>query len=148
LTTLAWRDIFSATIWEKNMQKRGVCTSICSVFLLASIPLFAHHGTNISYDHARPVTLTGTVTEFVWQNPHTQVYFDVKDAQGKIVHWAGEMNSPGVLSRQEGWTKRTLKAGDQITITVYPAKAGTLVGVVNKIVLSGKTILENRGGQQ
>jgi hypothetical protein len=110
--------------------------------------LFAHHGTNISYDHARPVTLTGTVTEFVWQNPHTQIYFDVKDAKGAVVHWAGEMNSPGVLSRQEGWTKRTLKAGDEITITVFPAKAGTPVGVVNKLVLNGKTILDNRGGQQ
>jgi len=64
------------------------------------------------------------------------------------VHWAGEMNSPGVLSRQEGWTKRTLKAGDEITITVFPAKAGTPVGVVNKLVLNGKTILDNRGGQQ
>jgi len=110
--------------------------------------LFVHHGTNISYDHTRPVTLSGTVTEFVWQNPHTQIYFDVKDAKGPVVHWAAEMNSPGVLSRQEGWTKRTLKAGDEITITVFPSKAGTPVGVVNKLVLNGKTILDNRGGQQ
>ena len=110
--------------------------------------LLAHHGTNISYDHSNPITLTGTVTEFVWQNPHSQVYFDVKDAKGNIVHWAGEMNSPGVLSRQEGWTKRTLKAGDTITITVYPSKAGTPVGVVNKLIANGKTILDNRGGQQ
>lgn len=113
-----------------------------------SIQLFAHHGTNISYDHANPVTLTGTVTEFVWQNPHTQVYFDVKDAKGGVVHWAGEMNSPGVLTRQEGWTKRTLKAGDEVTITLFPSKAGTPVGVVNKVVANGKTILDNRGGQQ
>jgi hypothetical protein len=123
-------------------------TFLCSVLLMASLPLLAHHGTNISYDHTKPVTLTGTVTEFVWSNPHTQVYFDVKDANGSIVHWAGEMNSPGVLQRQEGWTKTTLKAGDEITITVFPSKAGTPVGVVNKLVVNGKTILDNRGGQQ
>ena len=117
-------------------------------FVFAAIPLSAHHGTNVSYDHSRTVTLTGTVTEFVWQNPHTQIYFDVKDARGNIVHWAAEMNSPGVLSRQEGWTRKTLKAGDEITVTVFPSKAGTPVGVVNKIVLKGKAILENRGGQQ
>jgi hypothetical protein len=130
------------------MKTRGVPLSLFVGLVLLSASLFAHHGTNISYDHNRTVTLTGTVTEFVWQNPHTQVYFDVKDAQGNVVHWAAEMNSPGVLSRQEGWTKRTLKAGDQITVTVYPSKAGTPVGVVNRVVLNGKTILENRGGQQ
>jgi len=133
---------------RKNMQLRRTFLSVGFVFLLAAIPLTAHHGTNVSYDHSRTVTLTGTVTEFVWQNPHTQIYFDVKDARGNIVHWAAEMNSPGVLSRQEGWTRKTLKAGDEITVTVFPSKAGTPVGVVNKIVLKGKAILENRGGQQ
>ena len=121
---------------------------LLSIFFVCAFPLLGHHGTNISYDHTKPVTVTGTVTEFVWQNPHTQVYFDVKDAKGNIVHWTAEMNSPGVLSRQEGWTKRTLKAGDEITVTLYPSKAGTPVGVVNKIVMNGKAILDNRGGQQ
>jgi hypothetical protein len=111
------------------------------------LSLYAHHGTNVSYDHSKPITLKGTVTEFVWQNPHSQVYFDVKDDKGNLVRWAGELNSPGVLSRQEGWTRRTLKPGDAIVITVFPSKAGTPVGVVNKIELNGKVILANRGGQ-
>lgn len=116
--------------------------------LLVIVPMLAHHGTNISYDHSKTVTVTGAVTEFVWQNPHAQVYFDVKDEKGTIVHWAGEMNSPGVLSRQEGWTRKTLKPGDQVTVTMFPSKAGTPVGVVNKILANGKVILESRGGQQ
>jgi hypothetical protein len=93
--------------------------------------VFAHHGTNISYDHTKPVTLNGTVTEFVWRNPHCQLYFDVKDASGSVRNWGGELNSPSVLARQ-GWTKRQFKPGDQITITVFPSKAGAPVGVVDR----------------
>jgi len=130
------------------MTKFTILLGLCAALLMMSLPVQGHHGTNISYDHAKPITLTGTVTEFVWQNPHTQVYFDVKDAKGNVVHWAGEMNSPGVLIRQEGWSRKTLKVGDEITVTVFPSKAGTPVGVVNKMLLNGKAILDNRGGQQ
>jgi len=134
---------------EKNMKKHTwvLLSTILAVFMVA-VPMLAHHGTNISYDHSKTVTVTGTITEFVWQNPHTQVYFDVKDEKGNLVHWAGEMNSPGVLVRQEGWTRKTLKPGDQVTVTMFPSKAGTPVGVVNKILANGKVILDNRGGQQ
>jgi len=133
---------------EAKMTKTPVVWLITTGLLMVSLPLIAHHGTNISYDHAKTVTVTGNVTEFVWQNPHAQLYFDAKDEKGNVVHWAGEMNSPGVLQRNEGWTRKTIKAGDEVTVTMFPSKAGTPVGVVNKIVLNGKVILENRGGQQ
>ena len=99
--------------------------------LLLSAPVFAHHGTNISYDHSKPTTLKGTVTEFVWKNPHCQLYFDVKDANGRVTSWGGELNSPSVLAR-EGWTKTTFKPGDQISLTVFPSKAGANAGVVDR----------------
>ena len=89
---------------------------------------------------ANPTTLNGIVTEFVWSNPHCQLYFDVKDANGKVTNWAGELNSPSVLGR-EGWTKRQFKPGEQITITLFPSKAGTPVGVVDRthgILANGK----------
>ena len=92
--------------------------------------------------HPSP-SLSGTVTEFSWTNPHVSLFFDVKDANGKVVNWAIEMNSPGVLA-QAGWTKRTFKAGDQITITVRPAKAGTPVGLINRaqpVIVNGKQVL-------
>ena len=111
--------------------------------LLFVSPVLAHHGTNISYDHSKPTTLNGTVTEFVWSNPHCQLYFDVKDVSGKVTGWAGELNSPSVLGR-EGWTKRHFKPGDQITITVFPSKAGTPVGVVDRthpIIANGKEVV-------
>ena len=114
--------------------------------LMVSGPIFAHHGTNVSYDHAKPTTLTGTVTEFVWQNPHCQIYFDVKGANGAVEHWAGELNSPGVLARSENWSRKTINVGDVITVTLFPSKVGAPVGVVNKIERDGKVILSGRGG--
>lgn len=113
---------------------------VIPALMFLAIPILAHHGTNISYDHSKPTTLEGTVTEFVWQNPHCQLYFDVKDAGGKVTGWAGELNSPSVLARQ-GWTKRQFKAGDKIKITVFPSKAGATVGVVDRthaIFVDGK----------
>ena len=124
------------------MKRATVTMLIVSLVVLAS-PILAHHGTNISYDHSKPTTLTGTVTEFVWSNPHCQLYFDVKAPDGKVINWAGELNSPSVLGR-EGWTKRHFKAGDQITITVFPSKAGAPVGVVDRthpIIANGKEVV-------
>ena len=132
------------------MAKRASISMWVLLLILASgssVPMAAHHGTNISYDASKPTTLTGTVTEFVWQNPHCQVYFDVKDASGKVVAWTGELNSPGVLQRGSNWTRRTLKVGDVITITLSPSRAGTPVGVVTRIVLNEKELL-GRGGNQ
>ncbi len=103
---------------------------------VVSTPVFGHHGTNISYDHSKPTTLKGTVTEFVWRNPHAQLYFDVKDESGNILHWAGELNSPGVLTGQ-GWTRKMFVPGDE-------AKAGTPVGVVDRskpIMSNGKEVV-------
>src|SRR6202790_359065 len=84
--------------------------------------LFAPHG-NSAYDETARVPIKGTVTEFVWKNPHSQIYLDVKDSSGKVVNWGVETNSPGILTRA-GWTRKSIKAGDEITIILCPAKNG------------------------
>jgi uncharacterized protein DUF6152 len=109
-------------------------------FLILCLPALAHHG-NAAYDLENPITLNGTVTEFVWSNPHVQIYFDVKDDKNKATHWASETVSPGLLSRM-GWTKTELKAGDAITITLGPAKNGAPVGFALKIVLASGKVLQ------
>ncbi len=103
-------------------------------------PAIAHHG-NAAYDLENPITLKGTVTEFAWSNPHVQIYFDVKDDKGKVVHWASETVSPGLLSRA-GWTKTELKPGDEITITLGPAKNGAPIGFALKVVLANGKVLQ------
>ena len=116
--------------------------------LAFSVALSAHHGTNISYDHSRTVELKGTVTEFRYANPHCQVYFDVKADNGEIQHWAGELTSPYNLA-QGGWTRKRseneMHPGAEVTITVWPSKAGTTTGVVTKIMNSkGEQVLLGR----
>jgi hypothetical protein len=123
-------------------MRTAAAAALTAGLLMVCVPAFAHHGTG-TYDSTKSITLSGVVTEFAFVNPHAALYFDVKDASGKAVNWAIEMNSPGVL-RAAGWTKQTFKAGDQITITVRPAKAGTPVGLINRaqpIIVNGKQVL-------
>ena len=122
-------------------MRPAAATALAVVVVLGAVT-YAHHGTG-TYDSSKSVTLSGVVTEFAFTNPHVALYFDVKDPSGKVVNWAVEMNSPGVLKRA-GWSKTTFKAGDHITITVRPAKAGTPVGLINRaqpVVVNGKQVL-------
>jgi len=107
-----------------SKKSLGLWTGLMSVlFFCASAS--AHHG-NSAYDETARVTIKGTVTEFVWTNPHCQVYLDVTDKSGKVVHSAVETNSPAILMRA-GWTRRSIKYGDQLTIILCPAKNGAPV---------------------
>jgi hypothetical protein len=86
------------------------------VFLLLSLPgaVFAHHS-NASYDRDHQSKLKGTVVEFKWSNPHTQIVFDAKGRGGAIQRWIGEGPSPSQMI-ENGWTKETLKPGDRISV--------------------------------
>jgi len=101
---------------------RQVALLLISAGILSALLLSAHHG-NSAYDETLRVKIKGTITEFVWSNPHSQIYLDVKDSSGKIVKWGVETNSPGILTRA-GWTRRSLKAGDEVTIILCPARNG------------------------
>ena len=101
---------------------------------------FAHHGSSITYNMKKVITLKGTVTEFVYTNPHCQLYFDVKDDQGKLVRWGGEAMAPRLVVKT-GLMKNTVKPGDAITVTMFPAKAGTNFGLIQTLTLpNGQTI--------
>ena len=118
------------------MKSKSLTSSLlAATVLLACVPLWAHHGTGTAYDSTKLITLKGTVTEFAWANPHVQIYFDVRDDKGNVVHWAVETLSPGKLVRS-GWNRDVLKAGDQITISLNPSKVGAPIGNLRKLVLA------------
>jgi hypothetical protein len=107
-----------------------------------SIPLFAHHG-YAAYDTDRKVTLKGTVTRWVWSNPHCLLQLDVTDDNGHVAHWTAETENPTAMSRV-GWTDKSLKVGDQITLTALPVKSGAPVGRIIDVVLSNGQKLPGR----
>jgi hypothetical protein len=80
----------------------------------------AHHSPIVS-DRTKQVTITGTVTEFRWGNPHSWIHIDVADADGKVANWSIEMDPASHLAR-EGWRSSTLKAGDKISVVVFPLR--------------------------
>jgi len=91
----------------------------------------AHHG-SAAYEMDKSVTIKGTVTDFQFVNPHVLIFVDVKDDTGKVTNWAGELTSPNRLTRL-GWTKSTLKVGEEITMTGAPSKSGAPRMWANKL---------------
>jgi len=112
-------------------------------FLASSSMLFAHHGTNL-YDMTKPVVVKGTITQFEWGNPHNQIFFDATDDKGNVVHWVTSTEPPAVMSEQ-GWTRKSLKPGDQVTAYVFAAKNGAPVGNLQKVILPDGTELRAMG---
>jgi len=128
-------------IWRDTV--RNMLTSILFVLVglcAVSVPVLAHHG-NASYDFEKTVTLKGTVTQWLWSNPHCLLKFDVKDDKGEVQHWVTETSSP-VDMLHIGWSSSMLKAGDEITIDVMPSKNGTPVGRIRQVTLSDGTVLK------
>ncbi len=99
--------------------------------LIVSGSMFAHHSAAI-YDRDHVVTLTGTVTEFVFANPHVEIHFDAKDEKGNLEPWVAESGPPNKLYRA-GWTAKTLKPGDQITVTGAPLRDGRKLLSIKKV---------------
>ena len=112
--------------------------------LLAAGPAFAHHGT-AGYDMGKVVTLTGTVAKVEWSNPHIYVMIDAKGDSGNTQRWSLEMSAPLLLERF-GWTKDSIKEGDQIVAEAHPAKNGAPVGIsatatfLLRFVVNGKPL--------
>ena len=115
-------------------------------FLLAGIvviglPLSAHHG-NAAFSDKVTEFKNVTVTKFSWANPHALIFFDVKDAKGKVVNWTCETAAPQAL-RLIGWSKASFAPGDVISVTMYASKNGNPAGRLNKITLADGTVLHD-----
>ena len=107
----------------------GLLTVLC-----ASVPVLAHHG-QAAYDTTKLVTVQGNVLEFQYINPHVQIYIEVKDEKGQVQKWDGEAGNTLALHRH-GWTSKTLKPGDGVTLTGFRTKSGTNELRLKKVVMA------------
>ena len=103
---------------------RSVWCAAVIALLLNPINIRAHHAFAAEYDEKKLVTISGTVADFKWTNPHVWLYLDGKDSRGKRISWGFEMGSPGGLMRR-GWKKMELKKGDHVTVDGFAAKNGS-----------------------
>jgi hypothetical protein len=109
---------------------------VASLGLLATTaPMMAHHSFTAEYDAAKPISLSGTVTKVEWMNPHARFYVDVKDDAGKVINWELELGSPNALMRL-GWTRNSLKPGDQVMVEGSLAKDGSKLANARKVTLA------------
>jgi uncharacterized protein DUF6152 len=111
----------------------------CSIL---SLPLAAHHG-NAAYDSTKQINLKGTVTQFIWANPHCVVLFDSTDENGQVAHWMAETENPTTMTNM-GWLKSSLKPGDPITIRVITVKNGKPIGRIVYVELANGQKLPGR----
>jgi hypothetical protein len=122
-------------------MRNNVATIFLAIGSLLTISTlgYAHHG-NAAYATATKVTVSGTVTEFIWANPHCFLKFDAKDDKGEVQHWIVEASNPPDETRR-GWTRNSFKPGDSVTVTVIQAKNGSTIGRFsnepNSVVLNG-----------
>ncbi len=127
-------------------MKPKILVIVASVVAVAVawVPLFAHHGTGVAYDTEKTVTLKGTVTEWIWANPHCGLLFDVTEDNGNVVHWGAELGNPHQESGA-GFSKDVFKPGDKITATGHPAKSGApRMSGARFILQDGRTLPEKR----
>src|SRR5262245_19536397 len=141
--------IFSAQ--RRNAMKTYpiILLLVIAVCIVVSAPAYSHHGTGISYDLTKLVSVKGVVVKYAWSNPHSQLYFDVKDDKGNIEHWSAEMNAPTNLE-SAGFTRSTMmnffKPGAEVTVSGFRSKAGAPVVVFSKAVLAGGREFKSQGG--
>jgi len=114
--------------------KIGILVAIVSL-VCSGGAVNAHHSFSTEYDGGKTFNLKGVVSKVEWTNPHVRFYVDVIDESGKMATWNMELASPSALARN-GWTSRTLKVGDQVTVQGYAAKVAPNRGNARSVVLA------------
>ena len=112
--------------------------------LLAAGPALAHHSFAM-FDMTQEKTVSGTVTDFQWTNPHSWIWLEVPTSGGASEQWGVEGMSPNFLERR-GWSKNTLKVGDKVTVVVHPVKNGGHGGSFVRVTLPDGKVMDMMGG--
>ena len=129
------------------MIRRAVyVVGVMLALLIACGQAAAHHGSS-NYDLSKSVSVKGTVTQFDFINPHSAIHLEAKDDKGNTEQWLIEADSPNNLARA-GWTRDSLKPGDQVTIVGNRLKDGSKVMRLQKIIFAGGKELKPREGDE
>jgi hypothetical protein len=139
-------DEFSvaSTKGDNAMRKIAPLLVLTILFGTISVSLSAHHGA-AAFDTSKKLVLKGTVTDWLWSNPHCLLRFDVTGENGEVTHWIGETQNP-VTMANGGWGKFSFKKGDVVTITLEPVKAETKAGrIVTALLPSGELLNASAG---
>jgi hypothetical protein len=124
---------------KRNFLKLFALAIGVPIFLL---PVWAHHG-NAAYDTEKKITVKGTVTQWIWANPHCILQFDATDESGQTVHWSTETENPTTMSHS-GWSKTSFKTGDEVSVTAIVVKNGKTIGRIVEVVLPNGQKLQGR----
>lgn len=117
------------------MKFPSTAAMLTAIFAVAAAsPALAHHSFSAEFDGTKLIELKGTVTKIDWANPHVYFYLDVRDDKGATTNWGCETASPGSLHRQ-GWSRDSLKVGDQVIIDGYPARDGSKLADARRVTL-------------
>jgi hypothetical protein len=99
--------------------------------------VLAHHGTSITYEMDKTITVTGTVDEFDFSYPHPSLFVDVVDEKGKV-KWGVEFLPTPAALKSLGWNKTSIKAGDKVVMGCHPSKSGKPVCALQSLTINGK----------
>lgn len=112
--------------------------------LLTTATAQAHHSFAVHFEAEANREVKGVVEKFNFANPHGMLFFSVTDASGQTAQWRAETNSPNIL-RRRGWSKDSLKAGDEITVLGFPARDGSSYMRVSRITFADGRELVGQG---
>ena len=115
----------------------------CALGLWTAGPARAHHSM-AGFDRDKTVSLTGTVKQFKWANPHSWIEFEVPNNKGGVDTWNAEMTAPGILVRA-GWKSSLLKPGDKVTVALHPLLSGEPGGLFVSVTLADGQTYTERG---
>lgn len=119
-------------------MKHGILVAGTVVVLAFAAAASAHHSF-AAFDGEKNLTLSGTVKEFQWTNPHSWIQLMVTDQSGKETEWSIEAGSPNALARS-GWKRSSLKPGDKADLIIHPMKDGSPGGSLVSVKVNGEMV--------
>jgi hypothetical protein len=128
---------------QSSPKKLLASAAFAAVTIAVAYPAIAHHSTTM-FNHASVVSISGTVKEVHWTNPHVAIFvFGSAKAGEEPAMWVLEMTSPGNLTRAGSWSRTAIKPGDKVDVSMAPLRNGDKGGALKKITVAERNLTLN-----